>query len=271
MKEFQVHQLKINFQVTEQIKRYVYVYIIEAEQLYMIDSGVYGCEKQIEEYLQKISREIAEIKYIFLTHAHPDHIGSAAWFQENTGCKIVASEGERRWIEDIDCQYRERPIPNFYKLAGKSSHVDIVVQDGDKLELEEGLSIRVLGTPGHSADEMSYLVGRSLFIGDAVPVQGDIPIFIDEQATRQSLAAIAEVPGVVFYYPAWDSTYTKAVMQEKIAAARRLIDVLKHAVGELDDNSDLSDLVDRVCSRLQLPMLKANPLFARTISCLRRD
>lgn len=34
-----VHQIKIDFNVTEQIKRFVYVYILEAESLYLIDSA----------------------------------------------------------------------------------------------------------------------------------------------------------------------------------------------------------------------------------------
>ena len=124
-----VHQIKIDFRVTEQVSRFVYVYILEADSLYLIDSGVFGCEKQIMDYLDSIGRNNAEIKGIFLTHAHPDHIGSAAWFQEHTGCRIYASEGEKSWIEDIDLQFKERPIPNFYKLAGKSSRVDVVVKE----------------------------------------------------------------------------------------------------------------------------------------------
>ncbi|WP_168171613.1 MBL fold metallo-hydrolase [Oribacterium sp. C9] len=122
-----VHQIKIDFNVTEQIKRFVYVYILEAESLYLIDSGVYGSETKIMDYLDSIGRNTSEIKGVFLTHAHPDHIGSAAWFREHSGCKIYASEGERLWIEDIDLQFKERPIPNFYNLAGKSSKVDFVV------------------------------------------------------------------------------------------------------------------------------------------------
>lgn len=42
-----VHQIKIDFNVTEQISRFVYVYVIEADSLYLIDSGVFGAEKQI--------------------------------------------------------------------------------------------------------------------------------------------------------------------------------------------------------------------------------
>ena len=51
-----VHQIKIDFNVTEQIKRFVYVYILEAESLYLIDSGVYGSETKIMDYLDTIGR-----------------------------------------------------------------------------------------------------------------------------------------------------------------------------------------------------------------------
>ena len=106
-----IHQLKIDFNVTERVRRFVYVYIIEAENCYLIDSGVFGCQKQIVDYLAKIGRKPEDVKGLFLTHAHPDHIGSAAWWQEHTDCKIYASEGEKLWIEDIDLQFKERPIP----------------------------------------------------------------------------------------------------------------------------------------------------------------
>ena len=265
-----VHQIKIDFNVTEQIKRFVYVYVLEARYCYLIDSGVYGCEKQIIEYLKGIGREFTDIKGIFLTHAHPDHIGSAAWFQENTGCLTYASEEERRWIEDIDLQFEERPIPNFYNLAGKSCKVDRVIKDGDVISLEEGVDVKVIGTPGHSADGLSYLAGNALFIGDAVPVKGDIPIFVDEQATRNTLERLSQFSNIENYYPAWDHTYSKEEMAEKIASAKELLDMLKAAVMELDDGVVLPDLVDRVCKRLKMPMLKMNPLFATSIQSLRK-
>ena len=42
-----VHQLKVDFNVTENIKRFVYVYIIEAEHCYMIDSGVSAVKSRL--------------------------------------------------------------------------------------------------------------------------------------------------------------------------------------------------------------------------------
>ena len=216
-----IHQLKIDFNVTERVRRFVYVYIIEAENCYLIDSGVFGCQKQIVDYLAKIGRKPEDVKGVFLTHAHPDHIGSAAWWQEHTDCKIYASEGEKLWIEDIDLQFKERPI------------------------------------------------GNALFIGDSVPVKGDIPIFIDEAETRNALNIIGEIPDVAVYYPAWDKTYDYKTMRIKLNEAEELIDALKNAVTEYDNGGDITELVDQVCDNLNKPMLKENPLFARTVECLR--
>ena len=81
---------------------------VRVKSCYLIDSGVYGSEAQIARYMKRIGRDISEVKAVFLTHAHPDHIGTAAWFREHTGCRIYASRGERDWIEDIDLKYQER-------------------------------------------------------------------------------------------------------------------------------------------------------------------
>ena len=109
-----VHQIRIDFQVTPEVKRYVYAYLLIGEKCCLIDAGVAGSAAVLSAYMKKLGRDISEIKALFLTHAHPDHIGAASAIKEISGCEVYASEKERRWIEDIDTQYKERPIPNFY-------------------------------------------------------------------------------------------------------------------------------------------------------------
>lgn len=269
--KMKVHQLKIDFNVTESVKRFVYVYIIEAKYCYLIDSGVYGCEKRITNYLESKGLKPNDVKGIFLTHAHPDNIGSAAWWKDNTNCKIYASEGEKRWIEDIDLQFRERPIPNFYKLAGKSSRVDVILRDGDIIEPESDLRIKAIRTAGHSTDCFSYLTENALFIGDAVPVKGDIPIFINEAETRKTLSIISQIPNVDIYYPAWDTAYDHGTMHSKLIEATDFVNTLKAAVTSCDNGCEITELAEQVCDYLKMPMLKANPLFTRTVACLREE
>lgn len=171
-----IHQIKIDFNVTAEIKRYVYVYLIEGQSCWLIDSGVDGTEKIIADYMSSIGRSLGDIRGVLLTHAHPDHIGSVAKIKELTGCKVYASAGERPWIEDVELQFAERPIPNFHTLVNKSVVVDRLLKDEDIVELEDGLTFEVVGTPGHSVDELSYRLveERCIFVGDAIPVVGDI-------------------------------------------------------------------------------------------------
>ena len=271
----EVKQIKIDFQVTPEVKRFVYVYLIHTDHgCVLIDSGVAGCEEEIERVIVESGHRPEEVKAVFLTHAHPDHIGTANYFREKYGAQIYASEGERPWIEDIDLQFAKRPIPNFYHLAGQSTPVDHVVKDGDRISLSDDIHIDVIVTPGHSIDELSYRIGDVVFIGDAVPVRGDIPIFIHLQDTRQSLEILENLSGVETFYPAWDRTYSPETMRSKIAEAKELIHELEKCVCDADLKADgrleLSALVNQVCEMLHMPMLKTNPLFARTVDCCRK-
>jgi glyoxylase-like metal-dependent hydrolase (beta-lactamase superfamily II) len=235
----------------------------------MIDSGVYGCEKEIIAYLESIGRKASDIRKLFLTHAHPDHIGSAAWFQKNAGCEIYAGEGERRWIEDIDLQFSERPIPNFYSLAGKSARVDHSLKDGDIITLEPGLSIHAYRTAGHSDDEMSYRLEDVIFIGDTVPVRSDIPIMINVSETLESIRLLRDMKEIRTFYPAWDHSYSAEEMQKKLDDAEELIAKLQEAVNALDQGQCLSELTKQVSDTMHLNMLSENPLFAKTIDAFR--
>lgn len=266
-----VKQIKIDFYVTPEIKRYVYVYLIITEDgCALIDSGVAGSEEIIEKAVLENGHQPSEIKAVFLTHAHPDHIGTANYFREKYGAEIYASEGERAWIEDIDLQFAERPIPNFYHLAGQSTRVDHVVKDGDKVYLTDGTCIEVIGTSGHSADEVSYRIEDVIFIGDTVPVRGDIPIFIDVDAVKISLAVLKDLPGIEYFYPAWDQTYSLEMMKEKLEEAKELVDELEQIVCDVDHGQELSVLTENVCESLNMPALRTNPLFARTVACCKR-
>lgn len=268
-----IHQLKIDFHVTPEIKRYVYVYVLEGKACYLIDSGVDGAEEIIADYFGSIGRKMTDIRGILLTHAHPDHIGSAAKIREMTGCTVYASAGESSWIRDIDLQFEQRPIPNFYTLVNQSVPVDVILKDGDRIELENDLTIEVVGTPGHSCEELSYLLPgqHAIFTGDAIPVRGDIPIWIHREDNRNSLEKLKALQDIEVFYPAWDVTYTKEVAMSKIEDAILLMEEIQQSVDRCRKKADaLEELVVQVCEDMKTPHFLKNPLFKRTIEiCLK--
>ena len=230
-----VHLIRKEFYVTPEVKRYINLYLITGESCYLIDSGVSGSKKIIDEYLHSIGRNMSDIKGIFLTHAHPDHIGGAAEIKRITDCKVYAPMLESDWIEDIDIQYRERPIPNFYTLLSESVKVDVPLQDGDSVTLEEGLEICALLTRGHSHGSMSFILGNNIiFTGDAIPVAHDLPIFVDYEQSLYSLDRINELSNVQYFCPAWDEIYDKIRLKEVINDSKRMLHRLKDAVHQVE-------------------------------------
>jgi glyoxylase-like metal-dependent hydrolase (beta-lactamase superfamily II) len=268
-----IHALKIPFQVKPApgvvLERFVYVYLICGRRVTLIDSGVAGCEGTILDYLRSIGREPAEIAMLVLTHSHPDHVGAARAIQQATGCRVAAHAAEQDWIEDVDLQARQRPVPGFATLVGGSVRVDQVLQHGDTIDLEDTLRLEVLHTPGHSRGSISLVFpqDQALFSGDAIPLAGDIPIYEDPAALVQSIRCLRDKTGIDVVLSSWDAPrrgeQVRCRMDEALAYLQRIHNaVLKVAA----DNSAPEPMVlcRQVLADLGVPAVAANPLVAKS-------
>lgn len=258
------------FRVTPQIERFVYIYLIVGKDCYLIDTGVDGTEKIIMQYLSSIGRDMKEIKAIFLTHSHPDHIGAAAEIKKLTGCKIYACEGEKNWIEDIEKQFRERPIPNFKGLLNQSVRVDETVKDGAVIGLEDGITLRVIETAGHSKESLSFYLEEDqiLFTGDAIPVTGDIPIYISAAQTITTLHRIKQLEDIDYYCPSWDSIYMGREGKTVIDKAIKLLSTINQGIKDMIIKHPAyteDELFGAVCDKLNMLHFTHNPLFKTSI------
>jgi len=123
-----VHALRLPFTVPVapgvSLERFVNIFMIYGETITLIDTGVAGCEKPIFEYIRSTGRDPSEISLIVQTHSHPDHIGATKAIRAATGCSIAAHPAERAWIENVELQNSERPVPGFSVLVGGSVPMD---------------------------------------------------------------------------------------------------------------------------------------------------
>lgn len=271
-----VHALKIPFTVTTPsgavIERFVYVYLIYGTNgLCLIDSGVASSEQAIFEYLWATDRKVSDISLIIQTHAHPDHIGASRTIKGETRCAVAVHPAERAWVENVQLQARERPVPGFDALVAGSLAVDRLLEDGDVFDLGCGLKLQVFHTPGHSRGSISLLLlgYQALFCGDAVPVPGDMPVYEDVRASVASVKKLMAIKDVRHLLPSWDEPRQGAGvcrrMEEGLAYLQRIHDAVRTCAGTSAE-PDLLEVTRCVLKEISLPPELANPLVARSIA-----
>lgn len=272
-----IHALKINFQLVfspEQIAhRSVYVYIVFGEKIHLIDCGVAGAEKQIFDYLEANNRTKMDIANLLISHAHPDHIGAAAAIKEQTDCQVVYHAGDRDWIEDTEKQFQERPIPGFHTLVGGPVSPDILVKDGDRMELNDGLFLDVIHTPGHSEGSISLFLEQdgALVTADALPLPGDLPLYDDIGKSVASIKKLQQLPNIDVVFSSWEEPIQgNARIHERMQESLQLLRTVHETVcANIKEDQDDMQLCERVVQALSLPPFAVNPVMAKAFASSR--
>jgi len=109
----------------------------------------------------QISKKVKElgldIKYIVLTHTHPDHIGAVKAVKEATKAPVLVHEDDASGLKQ----------PNPFGGGAPPGPPDRLLKGGDTLKLGE-LSFLVLHTPGHSPGGICLYGGGVVFSGDTL-------------------------------------------------------------------------------------------------------
>jgi hydroxyacylglutathione hydrolase len=270
----QVHALKIPFKLAvdsgKTLDRFVYVYLIYGRKTCLIDSAVSSSYRVISDYLRQIGRDPRDIEMLVLTHAHPDHMGGGRTVQKETGCQVAAHALEKPWIEDVDVQYRERPILNFHSLVEGSLKVDQDLKDGDTLELGEGLLLKVIHTPGHSKGSISLVLEPNgvLFSADAIPMRGGVPIYDDVLSSIDSIRRLKKWKGLKTLLASWDEPRhgeeVYSLIEEGLLHFQQLHDTVR-LVRAKSPGADLTALGSRVLQAMNLPQTALIPIVIRSI------
>lgn len=273
----QIHLLNSPFVIPiapgREVNRFVNIYIIEGEKIHLIDSGTAASFPIIESYLAGIGRSISEVASIFLTHSHPDHIGSARQIKEVSGCTVYAHPAEKDWIEDTALQFSQRPVPGFPKLVGGSVAVDFEVVEGQVISPDSGITLKCLHTPGHSAGSVCYYFEEEkvLFSGDAVLLPGELPIFENVADYFSSIQKIRETEPA-WILSAWDSPRVNEEIPQLLEKSSQYILKIQEAakaVASTGVDTSSMEFCKAVATRLGLPEFLANPLLLKSFrACL---
>ena len=160
-------------------------YIIKTSKGYIVvDTGYAGNFNRFCKKLKEHGISLEEIKFIFITHAHDDHVGFLNELIRNTDAKLImhAESPERLLVghNNYDGGYPNLLAKSFFgimSLLGKGKHEFTVVKvDNDTLLWngesqffkEMGIELEIISLPGHTGDLIGLLTNDGILLcGDA--------------------------------------------------------------------------------------------------------
>ena len=144
--------------------------------------------------LDFVAKRRLTVEWILETHAHADHLSAAAWLRDRTGAKVAIGRG----ICGVQAQFKTMfGLEDSFAVDGRQ--FDHLFADGDTFAIGD-LSGRVIATPGHTADSLSYVIGDAVFIGDTMfapdtgTARADFPGG-DAATLYRSIRRLFELPG----------------------------------------------------------------------------
>lgn len=103
-----------------------------------------------------------QVEWILDTHVHADHLTAASYLKDKLGGKIGIGKNIKKvlahWI----------PIFNTGSdTPSDGSQFDVLFSDGTQFKIGN-LNVKVIHTPGHTPDSVSYYINDVIFVGDTI-------------------------------------------------------------------------------------------------------
>lgn len=173
-----------------------------SQEAMLIDPA--GRAERIAEILNGFS---GQVKYIVLTHGHPDHVGGLKAAQEQTQAATLIHRLDAPLLAD-----HESTIARYLGITEPLPNADRLLEGGEELRLGNAI-FKVIHTPGHTQGCIVLWGEGLLFSGDTL-FAGSIGRYDlpggDWEQLQASLRVIASLPADVTVYPGHGETTTLA-------------------------------------------------------------
>ncbi len=136
----------------------------------LIDTDYSGTLYAFYKEIKKSGISVADIKYVFATHYHPDHIGLISELTE-LGVKLLLMKHQSEYVHFSDEIFQREPRLN-YKPIDESKAVVIACEDSRAFLRGLGISGGIISTKSHSSDGAAVILDDgNCFVGDLEPFE----------------------------------------------------------------------------------------------------
>lgn len=243
------------------------IYFLDGGAPVIFDAGLSIMGPRYVRELKKILKK-SEPAFLLLTHSHYDHCGSVAYLKKAfPRMEVIASDRARKVLE------RPNALKLIHELNQKARSlagglgasppfesfepfsIDRIVEDGDMLQLSDTFSIRVIETPGHTRDSLSFFVQEEkiLMAAEALGVPNASGYITSDflsgydsyMASMQKLRELSPEILCLAHYKVFSGPEAVKYIEESIEQCRKFVDLLKSCILEEKGN------MERVMARIK--------------------
>ncbi|MGX1198645.1 MBL fold metallo-hydrolase [Parvibaculum sp. MBR-TMA-1.3b-4.2] len=114
-----------------------------------------------DKVIEEVRRRDLTVEWVLDTHVHADHLTATPYIRE----KLGGQSGIGEHVKDIQSYWRQ--IFNALDLAPDGKPYDRLFPDGDTFSVGD-IEAHVIHTPGHTAADVTYVIGDAAFVGDTL-------------------------------------------------------------------------------------------------------
>jgi len=134
----------------------------------LVDVGWPGTLPKLLANLKRKDIALSDIRYLLVTHYHPDHAGLAQEVKAH-GIKLIVLESQVQAIPSLKTHMKPA---NHYVDIRLDDNLDLTIDGSRKFLRGLGLGGEILSTPGHSDDSVTLSLDEGLaFTGDLIGPQ----------------------------------------------------------------------------------------------------
>lgn len=118
--------------------------------------------RSADDVLGFVAARALTVEWILETHAHADHLSAAGYLSDTLGAPVAIGRGI------IQVQQRFKALFGLGdEFVADGRQFDHLFEHEERLPLGS-LQVRVIATPGHTDDSLTYVIGNAAFVGDTV-------------------------------------------------------------------------------------------------------
>ncbi|WP_386055980.1 MBL fold metallo-hydrolase [Thalassobacillus hwangdonensis] len=240
----------------------------------IIDAGI--DDSSIKKVVRELETRKLPITHLFITHAHADHYGGAAYLQKKFGVETIAPQFERAilnnpGLEPLYLFGGNDPLPELHNkfLEGKPIEVHHEITEGSYMFGE--IELQAYLVPGHSYHQLALNLYGCLFAADAYFSEEQlekhkIPYITDAEAAIQSLIKLREIPcdGAVPGHGEYEQQFLVTV-EKNIDYHEKVLEELFQLIKAYPEGISHESIVEQLCGIYKVTTTKLAPwLLYRT-------